>query len=101
MELRVARAIHAAKEANAPRSIRISWERADAESRCYSLAYARAAIRAMLPNIETMDGGTMNAMCAAFGWPADAGSFPGEGGLTAACTRAVVAYLDAASPPRA
>lgn len=57
---------------------------------------ARAAIHAIRPNLDTMDGAVMNAMCAAFGWPTNAGNFPGDDGLTAACARAVDAYLDAA-----
>lgn len=55
-----------------------------------------AAIDALRPNLDTMDGAVMNAICKAFGWPTNAGNFPGAGGLTAACARAVDAYLDAA-----
>ena len=54
-----------------------------------------AALDAAMPEIETMDGAVMNAMCEAFGWPEEFGHFPVTGGLSAACARAVAAYLKA------
>lgn len=59
---------------------------------CTGYLYRRhvdAALDVLMPDLDTMDGDVMNDICAAFG-------AEGEIGLTAACTRAVTAYIRAA-----
>lgn len=100
MELRACDAIWADIAAQASYSRKSNYPNEVCVDGDFDLLHAvRAAIRAMLPDIETMDGAVMNAMCEAFhdGIP-PLPVYP-QDGLTAACTRAVAAYIDSASPP--
>lgn len=95
MERRVAKAIEYAELHD---KMNEALYRADEPPRYHYLMLASAAIRAMRPDVETMDGRTMNAMCEAFHFDGEALVQYPRDGLTNACTRAVVAYIDAASP---
>lgn len=68
----------------------------DPDGTAQAFYFVRTVIRALIPDLATMDGGVMNAMCDAFEGRTHN---DGNDGLTAACTRAVTAYIDAASPP--